>query len=166
MRTILVIAALLWFALPYPGFAGGRPNYTTLVVEFVGEMDRPVFPIVVSTSSEEAEWYRQNLFEEPTRIFASIDVVSAPTINEITELPLLRRGLENARPTGDEEPRSTPTVKFIAGIGRDHWQIMLDAETSMKILLGIDKQVAKYPTLQNQIQEIESRIKSAPKRHR
>jgi hypothetical protein len=167
MRATLVIAALLWLALASLGFAEGpRPDYTTLVVEFVGEMDRPVFPIVISTSLEEGEWYRQNLFPEPTRLFANVDIVSASTIREITELPLLRRGLENAKPTDDEEPKSTPTVRFIAGVGQDHAQIMLDAETSMKILLGIDKHVAKYPMLQSQIQEVENCIKGAKKRHR
>jgi hypothetical protein len=41
---------------------------------------------------------------------------------------------------------------------------MLDAETSMKILLAIDKHVAKYSMLQKQIQEVENCIKSAKKR--
>jgi hypothetical protein len=165
MRAILVIAALLSLALTFLGFAEGpRPNYTTLVVEFVGEMDRPVFPIVISTSFEEGEWYRQNLFQKPTRLFADVDIVSASTIKDITELPLLKRGLEDAKPTDDEEPKSTPTVRFIAGVGHDHAQIMLDAETSMKILLAIDKHVAKYSMLQKQIQEVENCIKSAKKR--
>ena len=83
----------------------------------------------------------------------------------ITESPLLESALENAKPT-DDEPKSTPTVRFIAGVGHEHAQIMLDARRGMKILLGIEKQVAQYPTLQSQVQEVESRIKNAKERHR
>ena len=167
MRATLVIAVLLYLAVPALGFAElPRPKYTTLVIEFVGEMDRPVFPIVISTSLEEGEWYRQNLFKEPTRIFANVEVVSASTMKEITELPLLKHALEKAKPTDDKEPKSTPTVRFIGGVGHDHAQIMLDAQTSMKILIGIDKQVAQNGKLQSQIQEVKSRITGAKEQHR
>jgi hypothetical protein len=166
MRATLVIAGLLYLATPALGFAElPRPTYTTLVLEFAGEMDRPVFPIVISTSLQEAEWYRQNLFQGSTQIFADVDVVSASTMKAITESPLLESALENAKPT-DDEPKSTPTVRFIAGVGHEHAQIMLDARRGMKILLGIEKQVAQYPTLQSQVQEVESRIKNAKERHR
>jgi len=54
MKAKLIIAALLWLAVPSLGLAEPpRPNYTTLVVEFVGETDRPVFPVLVSTSWQE-----------------------------------------------------------------------------------------------------------------
>ncbi len=165
MRTALAIVTLLCFA--FSSVRGGsQPNYTTLIIEFVGEMDKPVFPIVISTSSGEAEWYRQNLFQGSTRIFANVDVMSASALKEIAELPVLKRALENARPTDDREPKSTPTVRFTAGVGHDHTQIMLEAQTSAKILVGIDSLVAQYPALQSQIQEVESRIKSATVRNR
>jgi len=166
MRATLVFAALLWLAWTSLGFAEGpRPNHTTLVVEFVGEMDRPVFPSVISTSSEEAEWYKQQLFKEPIGVFVNVAIVPASVLDEITELPLLRRALERAKPA-EEEPKTTPTVRFLAGAGHDYVQIMLDARTSMKILLDIDKHVAKYPALESEIREIENCIESAKMRHR
>lgn len=111
MRPILVIAVLLILALPHVAFAETpRPSYTTLVVEFVGEMDRPVSPIVISTSSEEGEWYRQHTLPEP-RFIIHVHVVPASVLNEITGLPLLKRALEGAKPT-DEEPKMTQNVRF------------------------------------------------------
>ena len=158
MRAFLVIAALLRIASPSLGFAGQpEPRYTTLVVKFVGEMDRPVFPVVISTSSEEAEWYKQRLFKGPIGVLVNVDIVPASVLNELTELPSLRRALERAKPA-EEGPKTTPTVRFLAGAGHDYVQIMLDARTSMKILLDIDKHVAKYPALESEIREIENRI--------
>jgi hypothetical protein len=157
MRPILVIAVLLRLASPLAFAESPRPNCTTLVVEFVGEMDRPVFPIVISTSSGEAEWYRQHVISEFDRDFARVDVVPASILNEIAESPLLRRALESAKPA-DDEPKTPDNVRFTAGVGHDHAQIMLDAQTSMKILKDIARVVVKYPTLKGEIQEIENNV--------
>lgn len=158
MRRILVIAVLLILALPYLAFAEPpRPSYTTLVVEFVGEMDKPVFPIVISTSFEEAEWYRQHVISEFDRDFARVDVVPASTLTEIAESPLLKRALESAKPA-DDEPKTPDNVRFTAGVGHDHAQIMLDAQTSTKILKDIARVVAKYPGLKGELQEIENHV--------
>jgi hypothetical protein len=130
MKAKLIIAALLWLAVPSLGLAEPpRPNYTTLVVEFVGETDRPVFPVLVSTSWQEGEWYRQHVIPKFFRVLARVDVVRAPVLNEITELPLLKRALESAKP-----------------------------QTSTKMLKDIARVVAKYPTLKSELQEIENRI--------
>jgi hypothetical protein len=159
MRAILIIIALLRLASPSLGFAGQpEPRRTTLVVQFVGEMDRSVSPIVISTSSEEAEWYKQQLFKEPIGVLVNVDIVPASVLHEITESPSLRRALEHAKPA-EEEPKTTPTVKFLAGAGHDYVQVMLDAQTSMTILLDIDKHVGGYPALESEIREIENRIR-------
>jgi hypothetical protein len=157
MRAILVIAILLRLALPYLAFAEPpRPSYTTLVVEFVGEMDRPVSPIVISTSSEEGQWYKQHF--SPVVFPVYVHVVSGSVLSEITELPLLKRALESAKPS-DEEPKTHNNVRFSAGVGHDHAQIMVDAQTSTKILKNIVRIVAKYPTLKSELQEIEGHVK-------
>ena len=159
MRATLAVAVLLTLASPYLAFAESpRTSYTTLVVEFVGAMDRPVPPVVISTLSEEGEWYKQHLFRKQLRFLVHVNVVSATTLNEITELPLLKHALESAKPS-DEEPRTTQNVRFTAGVGHDRAQIMVGAQTSAKILKDIASVVAKYPTLKNELQEIETHVK-------
>ena len=50
-RVISMCAVLLTLASPYLGLAEPtRPSYSTLVVEYVGEMDRYAPPVVISTS--------------------------------------------------------------------------------------------------------------------
>lgn len=159
MRPILVIAVLLSLASPYLAFAGPpRPSCTTLVVEFVGEMDRPVSPVVISRSLEEGEWYKQHALREFYGFLVRVEVVPASVLNQITELPLLNRTLESAKPV-DDEPKTSDNVRFTAGVGHDHVQIMVDAQTSAKILKDIARVVAKYPTLKSELQEIENDVK-------
>lgn len=123
MRAKLIIAALLCLVLPSLGLAEPPPTtYTTLVVEFVGEMDKPVPPIVISTSSKEGEWYRQHLLPELLRFLVRVDIVPASTLKEISELPLLERALESAKPA-DDEPKTPNNVRFTGGVGHHHLQI-------------------------------------------
>ena len=79
-------------------------------------------------------------------------------LNEITELPLLKRALESAKPK-DDEPKAPQNVSFTAGIGHVHAQIMVDAQTSTKILKDIDRIVAKYPSLKSELHEIEYHVR-------
>ena len=159
MRPILVIAVLLGLALAHLAFGQApRPSYTTLVVEFVGEMDRPVPSVMISTSSEEGEWSRQHLVPELIRFLTHVHIVPASVLNEVTELPVLERALASAKPA-DEEPKTIQNVRLTAGVGHDHVQIMLDAQTSTKILNDIARVVGKFPTLKSELQEIENRVK-------
>ena len=71
---------------------------------------------------------------------------------------MLDRALENAKPV-DDQAKTPNNVRFTAGVGHDHVQIMVDAQTSAKILKDIARVVAKYPTLRSELQEIENHVK-------
>lgn len=100
MRAILAVTILLGLASPYLAFADSpRPRYTTLIVEYTGAMIEGVAPpVVITTSQEEGEWYRQQLSPELGHFLVNVKVVPQSVLNEITELPLLKRALESAKP--------------------------------------------------------------------
>jgi hypothetical protein len=158
-RAIYVCAVLLTVASPYLAFAEpARPSYTTLLVEFVGEMNRYVSPVVISTSPKEGKWYEQHLFSEPFQFPVYVEVVPTSVLNEITELPSLRRALQKAKPV-DDKPKSRNNVEFTAGVGHRHAQILVDAETSTKILNDILRMVDKYPDLKSELKEIDDHVR-------
>jgi hypothetical protein len=159
MRALLAIGILLTLALPHPGFAESpRPRYTTLVIQYSGEViGGPAPPVVITMSQEEGEWYRQQLLPELDRFLVHVNVVPQSVLNEITELPLLKRALENAKPA-DNESKTNQNARFTAGVGHDHGQIILDKQPSMKILKGIDRIVAEYPSLKSELQELEYQL--------
>jgi hypothetical protein len=159
MRTKLVIAALLWLVSSPIGIAGQRERrYTTLVVEYVGEQIHYVFPVVITASSEEGEWYRQHLSPELSDfLLAHVRVVPQSVLDEITESPLLKHQLNRAKPV-DDEPKTLMDVRFTAGIGHDHVQIIVTDQTSAKILKDIAAIVAKYSDLKSELQEIADQV--------
>ncbi|HEX3739743.1 MAG TPA: hypothetical protein VHV29_08445 [Terriglobales bacterium] len=63
MRAILALAVLLALASPYLSYAESpRPGYTTRITEYTGEViAAPATPVVITTSQEEGEWYKQHL---------------------------------------------------------------------------------------------------------
>ena len=95
---------------------------------------------------------------ELIRFLTHVHIVPASVLNEVTELPVLERALASAKPA-DEEPKTIQNVRLTAGVGHDHVQIMLDAQTSTKILNDIARVVGKFPTLKSELQEIENRVK-------
>jgi hypothetical protein len=156
MRVKLVIATLLWLVSSPIGIAGEpEPRYTTLVVEYAGDQIHYTPPVVISTSSEEGEWYKQHLWPEPGGGFlAGVQVVPASVLNEITELPLLKCQLKR----GDDEPKTLMDVSFTAGVGHDHVQTIVTDQTSAKILKDIAGVVAKYSDLKRELQEIADQV--------
>jgi len=157
VRAILPITGFLTIALLCLAHAESPPpRSTTLVVEFVGEMDRPVSPIVMSTSTEEGNWYKQHF--SPVEFPVYVHPVPTSVLSDITELPLLKRALESAK-LADDKPKTRNNVRFTSGVGHDHLQIMVDAQTSTKILRDIVGVVAKYPTLKRELQEIEDHVR-------
>jgi len=159
MRAILAISILLIVASPHPAFAESqRPKYTTLVIQYSGEViGGPALPLVITTSQEEGEWYSQHVLPEVSGSLAMVQVVPQSVLDEITELPSLKRALEHTKPV-DNEPKTNQNARFTAGVGHDHGQIILDKQPSMKILKGIDRIVAKYPTLKSGLQSLEYQL--------
>jgi hypothetical protein len=138
MRAILAIAMLLVLASPYLGYAESpRPN-TTLIVEYTGEsIGGPALPVVITTSQEEGEWYKQHFSGDMAFLLAYVQVVPQSALNEITGLPLLKRALHRAKPV-DDEPKTAQNARFTAGVGHDYVRIILEKQPSTKILKGID----------------------------
>lgn len=163
MKTPFFCVVVLGLVWPFSMGAEHPPSsYSTLAIQFVGEMNRPVSPIVISTSMKEGEWYRQNLFEEVVRGFNNVYLVPKSTLSRITELPLLKRELQRAT-RNEEMPHRPANVRFVVGVGHDHKEIMLDAPTSAEILRDIAKRVSKYPGLESQIQEVLYAVTSSRK---
>jgi hypothetical protein len=159
MRAISVIFLLLELGSPCAISAQPpRLNYTTLIVEYAGEMIRYELPVVISTSTGEAKWYRQHLLPKPGHFLVHVQVVPPSVLNEITEMPLLKQALESAKPV-DEEPKTPQNVRFTAGVGHEYAQIIVEKQTSKMILRNIVRVVAKYPSLKIELQDIEHQLR-------
>ena len=154
MKATMLFITILGLAWPFATTAEPTPSgYSTLVVQFVGEMDRPVFTTVISTSREEGAWYRETLYKRGRRDFVDVFVIPKSVLARIIEVPQLTRELKRATPNEESPIRST-RIRFVVGTGHDHKEVMLDEPTSATILRDIAERVSKYPGIESHIQEV------------
>lgn len=159
MRALL--AASIFVALALPSLATAqspRPTYTTLIVEYTGETIGAALPVIITTSQEEGEWYKQHFSSDVSFSLAYVQVVPQSVLNEIAELPLLKRALKRAKPV-DNEPKTDQNVRFTAGTGHDYAQIIVDKQPSATILKGIERIATKYPSLTAGLHQLEYHLK-------
>lgn len=133
-------------------------RYSTLAIEYLGKTNRPVFPVVITTSSKEGNWYAQNVFGNLVSEFVRVYTVRASILSEITKFPSLQNGLAHP-PRSEQMHKKSPTVNFVAGRRHEYVQSVLDARTSVEILQEIERHVVDYPALEGQIREIENLTK-------
>jgi hypothetical protein len=155
MRARLGITVFVSLILSSIGLAQEpSPRYTTLTIEYAGETLGAVIPVVITTSQEEGGWYSQHVLRGVSGYMAEVQVAPQSVLNEITDLPLLKRALESAKPVEDE-PKALQNARFSAGVGHDHVQIILEKQPSTKILRGIERIAAKYPSLRAGLHQLE-----------
>jgi len=135
---------------------GKEPSlrHTTLTIEYAGETLGAVIPVVITTSQEEGEWYSEHVLRGVSGYMAEVQVVPQSVLNEIPDLPLLKRALESAKPL-DDEPKALQNARFTAGVGHDYVQIVLEKQPSTKILKGIERIAAKYSSLKAGLHQLE-----------
>ena len=154
MKAHLTMAMLLIFPLPHlQGKEHPAAAYSTLVIEYAGKTDRPVFPIIITSSEKEGDWYREHLFTDVARTFTHVNVVQTSTMANIARIVLLRNGLE--RPTAPPDQPKAPTVRFVGGAGHRYADTTLEAQTAMTVLRAIEEHVADYPDLRNDLSQID-----------
>lgn len=129
---------------------------STIAIEYVGETDRPVFPIIISTSPEEDEWYKQRLFGDPSATFAHVYIVGKSTMKKIAEIRLPDGDMK--RPSSSVGPRTSPALRLVLATGHDSKESTVEATESASLLREIKQRVSEYPPLVEQLTEIEVRM--------
>jgi len=142
--------------------AQSNPRYTTVLIEYVGKSDRYLSPIIISSSADEAEWYKQKLFS--CRISALMGPCLGPGLTEVYIVPeatwaeIADKSLPKAdlkRPVSNDGPRRWPGLRLILARGHDFQEVTIDAEESVLMLGEIKKQVSAHPLLVSELSEIE-----------
>lgn len=140
IAAIILIAAFSTWV-----HAQSKSAYTTVVIEYIGKTDRPIPPIIIGSSTEEAESYRDRLFRDPFSDFVDIYIVQEATMKEITEIFLSEGGLN--RPTPTDGPRTAPALRLVMGIGHASTEAEIDAKESVRILGELQEHVSQYASL-------------------
>jgi len=156
MEKLVGIAVIMLTSLICAGaYAQSSSGYTTVVVEYVGKSDRPIFPIIISSSRKEAEWYRDKLFADPVSSFTHIYIVPKAALKKISDIPLPKGDLSRSR---FDAPTTAPILRLVMGMGHDSKEVTIGAQDSVALLGKIKEFVSEYRLLIAQLSEVEGRM--------
>jgi len=147
------IAIALVAVLSNRAHAQSDPGFTTIVLDCTGRVDRPVFPVVISVSNEEGEWYERRFLGGPDFNLYPVGVVNSAALKEISAIHVLQIIVN--RPISKYGPIMPPTVRIIAGAGHSYKQALISAGNGIPIIEEIKKHVPSYPSLVEQLSEFE-----------
>ena len=137
-------------------FSQSKPRISTIVITFEGKSDHPVFPVVVSSSSEEAEWYKNKLFNDPVASFVHVYVVPKGVWTQITSVRMLREDVKQANP-GDLQG-ATPVLKVVLASGHSSRTVAVEAQDAIAFLSDVRARLPEYPSLVEHLSEMQARM--------
>jgi hypothetical protein len=150
--------AVITLAAALSLLASAQPNLgcTTIAIQYVGKTDRPVFPIIISSSPDEAERYKQKLFSDPISTFARVYIVRESIMKKIAEIHLPNGDLK--LPNSDDIPKTKPTLSVVLAAGHNDREVIVEAAASVSLLGEIKKRVYEYPQLVEQLSDLQNRM--------
>lgn len=122
LKTVLTLMILFAATITYVGHFEEHMKFSAIGIEYVGESDKPITPIVISDSKAGAEWFRSTVLKRSDLGFTDAHVVSASLM---------------AKPTADAETHS--------GLGLQGKKLQSAATVSITIVKSQSK-VAFLPT--------------------
>jgi hypothetical protein len=57
------------------------------------------------------------------------------------------------------KPETAQNATFSAGVGHDYASIVVDKQPSLKIVKGIERIAARYPSLEDELRQVEYHLK-------
>jgi len=73
--SLIISVSLFTLAMAYPSGSEERGNYSILVLQYRGALDKPIGPVIISDSKTKAERYRYTGLNIVEADFASVHVV-------------------------------------------------------------------------------------------
>ena len=145
-----------WTALCPSTHAKPESRCNTIEIEYVGKTDRPVFPIIIGSSAEEADWYKQKLFNDVDSIGGGVYIVRESTMRKIAEISLPNSSMKHA--SSGDGLKTWPTLRLVLATGRDSNVVIVDAAGSALLLSETKKWVSEYPSLVERLTGIERHV--------
>jgi hypothetical protein len=81
-----VAAVICVFALAVmhvTGMGSKRTKYSVLAINYIGESDKPIFPIIISDSDAGAEWYRTSVLKLDKSRLAYVHTVNSALLQQL-----------------------------------------------------------------------------------
>ncbi len=128
--------------------SGERSEYSVLAIEYVGELDNPVTPIILSDSKAGAEWYRDAVMRRSAPGLAYLHVVPVLLLETLASETQAHKGI----------PQSSETVSATIVTPKTRNVLLYDAASAIVLLDSLQERCKLQEALRLDLAHFENRI--------
>lgn len=133
-------------------------EYSLLAIEYVGESDKPVFPIVISDSQVGISWYRDAVLKGDESKLIYVHVVNVSLMATLIADAEKHHGSAEQALANQSKPRATVSITLVTPQARNTF--LLNKKSAVSLLEDLKKLSTADKSLQADISHFMNRISS------
>jgi len=130
-KNITIFIALFVLVITYVAESQEHMKYTALGIDYIGESDKPVTPIVISDSSAGGEWFRTSVLKRDDLYLTLINVVSASLMKSLISDAERHRSIFQQEQEIAQKSRDAISVIIVEPQGKSSFILSASAAVSM-----------------------------------
>jgi hypothetical protein len=135
----------------------GEVKYSVLAVEYIGESDKPVTPVVISDSKAGAAWFRNTVLKKNELGLTYIHVVNALLLEKLLANVEAHKG--TIQPNGEKNKTRSKTVSVTAITPGSESTFLYDTREATSLLEGLQKSCDRNDALRTDLAHFQDRIR-------
>ncbi len=152
----IVFISLFTIAMTHTIRSQEHIQYSVLAIEYIGESDKPVTPIIISDSKAGATWYRNVVLKKSESDLTYLHVVSASLLKELVKDVDALKG--TAQQKRQKKLTSTDTVAVAVVTPERNNRFLYDTESAVSLLEVLQKSCDKNEPLRSDLAHFRDRI--------
>lgn len=158
MKKLVLAVFILIFTFVGVGMAEKTAQRQAISIEFVGESDRPVFPIIIATSDADGEWLRKRDFSGGRYDLAQVYIVSRLVFKRVLRSAVLgERAMSQDNSGHPQKVYSQNLIQITLGSPEKHVEYA-DKADIIRMLEEIEGFTKEDKLLQGQLVDLRSRV--------
>ena len=156
-RAIILIS-LFTIAMTHTIKSQEPTKYSVLAIEYIGESDKPVTPIIISDSKAGATWYRDAVLKKSGSDLAYVHVVSAALLESLmANVNALKDTVQQKR---EEKSRFSKTVAVSVVTPKRSSTFVFDTDPAVSLVERLQKSCDKNESLRSDLAHFRDRIRA------
>ena len=154
-KGLFSLISLLAITMADSAGSQNRLKYSVLAIEYVGESDKPITPIVISDSKMGAEWYRDSVLKRSESELTYIHVVPVSLLERLISETESHKGILQSERTKSHNSSVSVTIVTIQRKNT----FLYDRESAVLLLDNLRKRCKDYDSLRSDLAHFQDRIR-------
>jgi len=157
-KLTIILISILATAMMRAAQSQKLAKYSVLAVEYIGESDKPITPIVISDSEAGAAWYRSAVLKRGGSDLTNVHVVSDSLLKRLVSDVDALKGTLHQKGEKTFAPSRTVAVRVITPERDDAF--LYEMDSAISLLERLQKSCDKHESLATDLVHFRDRIRA------